>query len=174
VRAYRHQGEGTVSLAAAELEALLSESPFRGLACIATSADTYFVQQGITKGTALVAVRDHLGRDEAPVIAMGDSDQDVPMLEAAATWYAPGNCSRRVRELARARGGRIMAAPKQRGFLQAAEDLVGKPGIPPGDVARLSQPASVRTATDLLGALLHVADRPLILRLLAALAVHRL
>jgi hydroxymethylpyrimidine pyrophosphatase-like HAD family hydrolase len=174
VRAYRYQGEGTVGLSASEVEGLLLQGECRGLACIATSVDTYFVQQGITKGTGVAAVKHHLGRAGAPVIAMGDSDQDVPMLEAAAAWYAPATCSPRVRELARGRGGHIMAGPKQRGFLEAAEDLARKRGILPGDVPRPRQPAAVRTATDLLVALLHAADRPRLLRFLAALTVHRL
>ena len=174
VRAYRYHGGATLGLPAAEVQDLLSQSGIRGLACIATSADTYIVEQGITKGTALMAVKHWLGGYEAPVVAMGDSDEDVPMFEAADSWYAPANCSRRVRALDRSRGGRIMARPKQRGFLDAAEDLLRKRGVLPGEIPRPQPPARVRTAADLLLTLLAVADRPRLPRFLATFAWHRL
>ena len=167
VRAYRYQGGRTAGLLASELQDLLSQPQFRRLACIATSADTYLVPQGITKGTAVVAVKHYLACHEVPIVAMGDSDEDVPMLEAAASWYAPANCSPRVRELARSRGGRITTRPKQRGFLEATRDLLRKRGINPGDIPGPRPPARVRTAADLLATLLHVAERPLVSRVLA-------
>ena len=169
VRAYRYQGGRTAGLLASELQDLLSQPQFRGLACIATSADTYIVPQGINKGTAVVAVKHHLGCREVPVVAMGDSDEDVPMLEAAASWYAPANCSPRVRELARAPGGRIMTRPRQRGFLEATRDLLRKRGIHPGDIPGPRRPARVRTAADLLAILLHVVERPRVSHFLATL-----
>src|SRR5207244_3358168 len=140
----------------------------------ATSADTYIVQQGVTKGTAVVGVKHYLGCDDVSVVAMGDSDQDVPMLEAAESWYAPASCSPRVRELGHARGGCVVARPMQRGFLQAAQDLVRKQGVLSHDIPGLRRPASVRTPADLLVTLLHVVERRWGSRLLTAFTWHRL
>src|SRR5207247_10263678 len=94
----------------------------RDLAQIATSADTYVVDQAVSKGTGLTALKRRLGMPEAPAIAIGDSDQDVAMLELAEQWYAPGSCAARVRALARAPGRREVAGHGQRGLLQATTD----------------------------------------------------
>ena len=180
VRAYRYQGGTTVGLADSEVQGLLSRSDFRELACITKSSDTYIVQRGITKGTAVAAVKHYLGRPETPVIAMGDSVEDVPMLETATTWYAPADCSLEVRKLALERGGRgegtghITVRSRQRGFLEAAQDLLRKQGLRPRDMPGLSRPARVRTAADLLVILLGVAERSQASRFLNAFAWRRL
>ena len=180
VRAYRYQGGTTVGLADSEVQGLLSRSDFRELACITKSSDTYIVQRGITKGTAVAAVKHYLGRPETPVIAMGDSVEDVPMLETATTWYAPADCSLEVRKLALERGGRgegtghITVRSRQRGFLEAAQDLLRKQGLGPRDMPGLSWPARVRTAADLLVILLGVAERSQASRFLNAFAWRRL
>src|SRR2546427_10616094 len=83
--------------------------------------------------------------------------------------YAPANCSPRVREVARAPGGRIMTRPRQRGFLEATRDLLRKRGIHPGDIPGPRRPARVRTAADLLAILLHVVERPRVSHFLATL-----
>ena len=180
VRAYRYQGGNTVGLAASEVQGLLSRSDFRELAGITKSSDTYIVQRGITKGTAVAAVKHYLGRPETPVIAMGDSAEDVPMLETTAAWYAPANCSLEVRKLARdwageGKGsGHITARSRQRGFLEAAQDLLRRQGLRPRDMPGLSQPARVRTPADLLAILLGVAERSQASRFLNVFARRRL
>src|SRR5207249_1793209 len=140
------------------------------------SADTYVVQRGITKGTGVAAVREYVGCREAPVAAMGDSDEDVPMLEAAASWYAPANCSARVRKLAQGAGagGRITARPRQQGFLEAVRDVLRKRGVRPRDLPAMCGPACVRTPANLLMTLLRVSERSLASRVLAGLAWRRL
>ena len=104
---------------------------------------------------------------------MGDSDQDVPMLEAADSWYAPASCSPRVRALAHSRGGRIVARPRQRGLLEAAQDLLRKEGVLADDIPNLCRPVHVRTAMDLLVALLHAVDRPRLSHFLATFSWRR-
>ena len=174
VRAYRYEGGRTVSLPASEVQEILSQPQFQGLACTTTSADTYIVQRGNTKGTAVLAVKRYLDRLDEPVIAMGDSDQDVAMLEVADSWYAPANCSPRIRALARFRAGRVTVRPKQRGFLEATHELLRRQGVLPGRIPSLHRPGGVRTPSDLLMMLLHAAERPLLSQLLAALRWHRL
>src|SRR2546428_12870761 len=107
---------------------------------------------------------------EAPVIAIGDSDQDVAMLELAEQWYAPGSCSARVRELARATGGRVVPGQGQRGLLQATNDVLQRRGAVAEVVPGLGRPARVRTFADLLLAILRAADRPRAAQVLAAAA----
>src|SRR5206468_8098474 len=89
--AYRFAGGGTVGLVAREVQELLARGGGQDLAQIATSADSYVVDQAVSKGTGLTALKRRLGMPEAPVIAIGDSDQDVAMLELAEQWYAPGD-----------------------------------------------------------------------------------
>jgi len=170
VRAYRFAVGGTVGLVAREVQELLARGGGRDLAQIATSADTYVVDQAVSKGTGLTALKRRLGMPEAPVIAIGDSDQDVAMLELAEQWYAPGSCSARVRELARATGGRVVAGHGQRGLLQATTDVLQRRGAVVGVVPGLGRPTRVQTFADLLLAILRAADRPRAAQVLAAVA----
>ena len=167
VRGYRYEGGGTVSLPASEVRQLLSRPQLRGLAGIVATADTYIVPQGITKGSALVAVKQLLGCREAAVVAMGDSDEDASMLQAADSWYAPADCSPRLRALAATRRGRITARPKQRGFLEAVQDLVRQRGASVSDVPRARQPERIQTVVDLVATLLHVVERSRLSQFLA-------
>jgi len=170
VRAYRFAGGGTVGLVAREVQELLARGGGQDLAQIATSADSYVVDQAVSKGTGLTALKRRLGMPEAPVIAIGDSDQDVAMLELAEQWYAPGSCSARVRELARATGGRVVAGHGQRGLLQATTDVLQRRGAVAGVVPGLGRPTRVQTFADLLLAILRAADRPRAAQVLAAVA----
>src|SRR5436309_13352243 len=91
---------------------------------------------------------------EAPVIAIGDSDQDVAMLELAEQWYAPGSCSARVRELARATGGRVVVVHGQRGLLQATNEVLEWRGVGAGFACGLGWPTRVATCAHLFTALM--------------------
>lgn len=174
VRAYRYQDGRTVGLPAAELEALLARSDFQGLEGMAMAADSYVLERGLTKGTAILAVKRELGRPETAVVAIGDSDQDVPMLEAADRWYAPANSSNRVRALASASSGRITARARQRGFLEAVTDLLRARGVAPAALPSLARPRRVSTVADLLLSVLHAAERGGAARWLAATLWQRL
>ncbi|HYK81563.1 MAG TPA: HAD hydrolase family protein [Gemmatimonadales bacterium] len=172
IRAYRHAGGRTVGLAPSEVRELVAGCA--GVACIATSADTYIVPQGITKGTGLAAVRRYVGRLDTPVAAIGHSDEDVSMLVAADAWYAPANCSERIRALARSGRGRVMARPNQQGLLAAARALVRRWGLASSDAPDLRRPRVVRTAADLVVTVLRAAERRWPARVAAAVAWHRL
>jgi len=174
VRGYRYEGGGTVSLPENEIRPLLARSQLRGLAGIVASADTYIVPRGITKGSALVAVKQFLGCPEAAVVAMGDSDEDATMLQAADSWYAPADCSPGLRALAATCRGRITAQPKQRGFLEAVQDLLRQRGASVRDVPSARQPQRIETVADLVVTLLHVAERSPLSQLLATCTRRRL
>jgi hydroxymethylpyrimidine pyrophosphatase-like HAD family hydrolase/hypoxanthine phosphoribosyltransferase len=124
VRVYRYKAGGsTLGLHPREAEALLSKCRSSHIRFLTTASDTIFLQEGIDKGTGLEAVKEYLGLGSAPVIAMGDSQQDCAMLQKADIAYAPGNCSRAIRSLAARQGVRIMRQPLQNGLLAAARDL---------------------------------------------------
>lgn len=55
---------------------------------------------GASKGEALKALSEHLGLEREQVMAMGDSDNDVPMLKYAGYPVAMGNASSHVKAIA--------------------------------------------------------------------------
>src|SRR5262249_4357914 len=158
VRALRYSGQGTVGLRADEVDDLLDRQHGDRLGVIARSACTDFVQKGTGKGPAMLAVKRYLGRADEPVVAVGDSEVDLGMLEIAEFGYAPANCSQRVRELAVRAKCRIMDQPFQKGLLAAARDVIRQSS--PAGTERLPAPAGAKDSGDLLQALLEVAERP--------------
>ena len=56
---------------------------------------------GITKGTALTTLAAHLGIPMSQVMALGDSDNDLPMIQAAGYGVAMGNANAVVKAAAR-------------------------------------------------------------------------
>ena len=137
------------------------------LTFIAKPETTYVIGKGRGKGTGLLAVKRYLHCTEDPVVAMGDSDQDLEALEAADIAYAPSNCSAMVRELAGRDKCRVMRHPFQRGLLAAARDLLRDRAFP--DNRDLLEPGGASNPGDLLAALLRAADRPRHLQVLALL-----
>ena len=71
---------------------------------------------GVDKGSGVAHLCDHLGIDIADAAAVGDTYNDIPMLEVAAEAFAPANCI----DAVRATGARILS-PCQDG---AVADLV--------------------------------------------------
>ena len=167
IRAYRYDGAGTVGLSAAEVEDLLAQCHATRLTAIRRQEDTYIVQRGTGKGPGILAVRRYLGCTAEPVVAIGDSEWDLEALAMAEASYAPGNCSRGVRELARRANCRIMGKPFQRGLLAAVQDMLGN-GVASGGACPL-EPTRRGGAGDLILALLRVAERPRYRQFLAAL-----
>ena len=49
--------------------------------------------KGITKGTAIKGICDYLGLDANKTVAIGDYDNDIPMLKAAKIGVAVANAS---------------------------------------------------------------------------------
>jgi hydroxymethylpyrimidine pyrophosphatase-like HAD family hydrolase/adenine/guanine phosphoribosyltransferase-like PRPP-binding protein len=160
VRAYRYAADGTRPLSAEEVRDVLKRNACDRLAFSQSAADTYIIQQGRGKGTALSEVRAYLGCSSERVIAMGDSDRDLDMLAAADFAYAPANASAGVRE--RIRGGkcRRTGGSLQAGLLEAARELCGAEGRAPDRAADSKSP---------IDALLRVPDRGKFQRMFDAL-----
>lgn len=156
VRAYRYTRKRTVALHSAEVEDLLDRYQFNKLTFTSTSADTYIVQKGTDKGEGLRAVKRYLGCEGEPTVVIGDSDQDISMIEAAEFAYAPANCTKKVRELANRNKLKIMSRPGQKGLLAAARDVVRThTGT---DNRHLAEPSFSKGRDDLMFTLLRVAE----------------
>jgi len=121
IRLYRYQGGQTAGLKAEEIKDLLRRPEFSKLTYVSRSSDTYIVQKRTNKGTALKAVRRLMGDPEVPVTAIGDSQHDIGMLAAAEFAYAPANCSRSIRDLAKQGRCRILNGRFQNGLFEAVQ-----------------------------------------------------
>jgi trehalose-6-phosphatase len=167
IRAYRWFGSHQVALNSREVQDLLAGCGCDRLIIIPRLTDgTYLVQAGTSKGSALSAVTSRLGYPLEATGAMGDSEQDIDALAVAAFSYAPANCSKAVRELARRGGCHVMSQPFQRGLLAAVRDLLARDAPATRGVR---PPASVGESADLIRVLAHVAERPLRRQLVAVL-----
>lgn len=76
---------------------------------------------GVDKGYGLATLADHLGIDLAHVMAMGDQENDLPMLRIAGVPVAMGNAIPAVKDLA----VHITASNREDGVAQALEALLG-------------------------------------------------
>jgi hydroxymethylpyrimidine pyrophosphatase-like HAD family hydrolase len=86
-----------------------------------TTIDTTIVAEDVDKGTGLSVLRDWVLRPDAEMVAVGDSDGDLPMFRAATHSFAPANidCVREARLL----GCQIVRHRYQRGLLEIARSL---------------------------------------------------
>jgi hypothetical protein len=89
---------------------------------ITTSGELFYevMAAGATKAAAIVWAAATLGRGTGDVLAIGDSPNDIPMLEAAALGVAMGNASPRVKEIADV----VTASNNEEGVAQAIERYV--------------------------------------------------
>jgi hydroxymethylpyrimidine pyrophosphatase-like HAD family hydrolase len=166
LRAYRYAGTRTQGLAASEVEDLLTRHRLDRLTFVCTTGDTIIIQKGTNKGRALLAVKEYLGCPDQAVVAIGDNDPDLEMLQAVECAYAPANSSRSIRELGMKGQCRIMSQPFQRGLLAAVREVVHN-GSAFCDEDRLIPACSKNKG--LTQVLLYAADRPRILQLLSVL-----
>lgn len=158
IRAYRYNGLRTSGLQPAEVKELLTRLRCDRLTFICRTEDTYVVQKGTGKGSGLLAVKKYLGYTDGPVIAIGNSKQDVEMLELAEFGYAPANSSNEIRELANKGGCRIMSQPFQRGLLEAVLDVVRDRRA--DFTERKTDPVRAKYSQDFIWFLLHAAELP--------------
>jgi hydroxymethylpyrimidine pyrophosphatase-like HAD family hydrolase len=164
IRAYRYNGKRTVGLRAQEVDELLKQLGTQTLTFITHSDGTYIIQRAVGKASGSRKVKDILNRSDDAVAAIGDSDEDLSLLQESEFSYAPSNCSRMVRELAKKRKCRIMSQPRQRGLLAAVHDLVGT-NSGAHDGASLV-PNTIESFSDLMLRLLHAAEGSRICRIL--------
>jgi hydroxymethylpyrimidine pyrophosphatase-like HAD family hydrolase len=165
IRAYRYKGQSTAGLSVDEIRALLETEQFGRLTYISREADSYIVQNGTGKGAGVTFVNRYLNND-APTAAIGDSEQDIPMLEVSDYPYAPANCSLAVREFAKTARCHVLKEYYQAGFLAAVQHRLKNDGI--SEPLCKLDPMPDRLA-GLMQTLLRVADRPRSLHRLADL-----
>ncbi|HEY6952306.1 MAG TPA: HAD hydrolase family protein, partial [Bacteroidota bacterium] len=167
IRAYRANGTGTAGLRPDEVENLLQRWRFDKLSYICRGPDSYIVAKGTNKGAAIREIRQCLGLVDGPLTAIGDSDQDVPMLKEAKAGYAPANCSAEVRHLSGKGRVRIMREPHQRGLLAAVHDMIPDSRNNRRKIDHGSQ--RIRTISGMMVRLLRVAELSRARRLAAAM-----
>ena len=87
-----------------------------------TMIDTAIVAKEADKGTGLAAIRDWVLAEDAETIAVGDTEQDLPMFRMATRSFAPSNigCRRQARLL----GCRTVRYPYQRGLLEIVRKII--------------------------------------------------
>src|SRR5438034_3961342 len=151
IRAYRFKGRAHAGLSKEEIQTLLHNPAFSRLSCLPTGVDTYILQAGINKGAAVEFVKRYL-KHTKPVAAIGHSDLDVPMLEAAEHAYALANCSAAVRNLAKRGRCRIVKKPCQSGLLWAVQHRLRMDGFE-------QQPGPAEYPDNLMSKILRAADR---------------
>jgi len=123
IRAYRFDSRGTIGLSSIELEDLLRRNDFSDLRAITQQSDSYVVSKDVDKGKAVSVAKDLLGRGVIRIAAIGNSDDDIPMLQTAGLRFAPRNSSQELRALARRGFCTLTSSPNQRGFLEAVRSL---------------------------------------------------
>jgi len=86
-----------------EIQKIVNEK-FAGKIFAATSKSTYLelTHPSVNKGHALALLAEKLGIRQEEVMAIGDSNNDYPMLEYAGFGVAMGNASERVKSIAKA------------------------------------------------------------------------
>ncbi|TQK50820.1 hydroxymethylpyrimidine pyrophosphatase-like HAD family hydrolase [Streptomyces sp. SLBN-118] len=127
VRAYRGKGARRRAMDMATVSRLMAQPGGAGrFSVVQGDMQTDFVPLGIDKATGLLGLMDLLGdRGGRPVLAVGDSFTDIPMLQSAETGCAPRNADRAVR----AAGFPVLRRPCQAGLAEAVGRLLGhRPG----------------------------------------------
>ena len=156
VRAYRFSAVGTVGLGAQEAIEFLEVNHLDKLKCITRGPDTYFVEKATSKGSAISPVQELLRLQGSRIVAIGDSDEDIPMLERVDSAFAPHNCTAGIRALASRKRCRVVSGARQAGLLQTARILIGE-GNAPGRDALLDE-GGEETIQRLLFTLMTIAD----------------
>jgi hydroxymethylpyrimidine pyrophosphatase-like HAD family hydrolase len=124
IRVFRYTPRGLSGLENNELNELMRRPEFSHLSYVSRGADSYIVQKRTGKGPGLRFVRRAVGSERIPVTAIGDSQYDIGMLKAAEYAYAPANCSRTVRDLAKQGQCTIVRRGFQKGLLAAVKHRV--------------------------------------------------
>lgn len=165
IRAYTYQREQTVALPTMLIQSLMASLNLDHLRFHQTDLDTAILAKVVDKGTGLAELINGLGEKDPMVIAIGDSEPDLPMFRVATRCFAPSHiwCRSEAMKL----GCHIAAKPFQPGLLDIVRSLVH----PNGD--RCEQCRSCdrlrRQSDDLFFRLLEVADLKRIKILLRAM-----
>lgn len=125
VRSYHYTSDGSRALDRTEGETILKDLGLRDLKMISRDVDTYFVEKDRGKGSAVEFFKDYSNHTAGKTLAVGDSDEDIPMLRKVAHSYAPSNCSAQIRKLSRDLKCDVVSRSRQKGLLQIAEKVTG-------------------------------------------------
>ena len=157
LRAYRYSSHNTKGLDKKEGEEIIIKFNLDKLRIIIREDDTYFVGKDNNKGRALIKLKEYLQIKDKPVYAIGDSEEDIPMLKAADFGFAPANCVKKIKQLAAKNKIRITGKRYQNGLLEAAKYICKR-----NDQIKFEQiiePGKINSVHRLLLMLLKVADQ---------------
>jgi len=129
IRAYRFDLHRTKGLKPEETSGIIKKFKFDKLKIISREEDTYFVGKETSKGNAMHDFKNYIRYTDNSTAAIGDSDEDLPMLKTADTSFAPANCSAGIRSLAKQNNLLVTSKYRQQGLLEAVYELIGKSAI---------------------------------------------
>lgn len=164
IRAYRIEQGRALSLPQKLLSDMLRDFP--RLTPIQSDVDTYIIPVEAGKGASAKKVMEELQVRPEATGAMGDTENDLPMLEAVAKAYVPANASSAMCAEALRRRFTVVSEPYQRGLLRAVRELTGN-----GQDRAKDPPLE---SEHILKAMLRVADRTPLQHCLGALRRSRL
>ena len=170
IRAYRYKGSSTAPLTEEEIRSVLVDSEFDRMTYFSRRTGTYIVQKGTGKGPAVQFVKQYLGNN-ARLAAIGDSEDDIPMLAVCDYAYATARCSQAVQQFGKKSHCRVVKQPRQAGLLEAVRHRLQSDGVALGESSRIS---SRLNSDHLIQTLLEVADRRPLQQLLAVLVLWNL
>lgn len=156
IRVMRIEGSKTRGLTKAETAELLERNGCRHLTSLLTAQDTYITAEEVNKGVAVVAIKQILGLESRQTWAIGDSEEDLPMLQACDKGFVVGQASQNVKEKARALGLRVLSRAAQLGFAEAVDEIVS--GLKNAAQAPESETWKAPASTHLLDILLSAGD----------------
>ncbi len=165
IRAFRYAPGGAKGLTPEEAAEFLERNEFNLIKMISRKPDTYFVGRNVDKGSAMAPMIILSGFSGDHIAAIGDSDEDLPMLKRARYSYAPSNCSKGIRRLERKLGCTILPGTGPAGLLDAVATLLRLDSYTPLKKFTTSYPPD--SLRELMFQLLTIADYPLHKRLLS-------
>jgi hydroxymethylpyrimidine pyrophosphatase-like HAD family hydrolase/adenine/guanine phosphoribosyltransferase-like PRPP-binding protein len=157
IRVMRIEGTHTRGLSATDTADLLKRNGCCNLTFLTTPQDTYITDKEVNKGTAVFATKRILSMEARTLFAIGDSEEDLPMLAVGKIGYITSQASPAVKRKARALGCRVLSQPAQRGLAEAVDNILGAPGRQSRTAAGQRRRAS---SSHLLDELLEIADWP--------------
>jgi hypothetical protein len=163
LRAYAFEGGRTVPLPPTLIHGLLAQMRLARVRVHQTYLDTALIAREVDKGKGLRALLRLVERPDLETIAIGDSEPDLAMFQAASRSWAPSHISGR--PIAQLLGCRIAPRSYQSGLLHAVRFIVH----PDGSGCARCRNCETTAAEGLLWDLLKAADRRPMASLLRAL-----
>jgi hydroxymethylpyrimidine pyrophosphatase-like HAD family hydrolase len=122
VRAYTFEGGVTKPVPKLVIQNLISQLRLERLNFHQTYTDTAVLAKETDKGKGLLALSDLAGQSDLQLLAIGDSEADLPMFAVAKSSFAPGHIS--CRSHAKALGCHIDGKPFQPGLLNIVRHII--------------------------------------------------